>query len=87
MPHPAVPNAKKRSTFLVVGGRVIMMKKKLFTGDNLHILHGLNSESVDLIYLDPPFNSKRRFDAPIGSKAAGSSFEDMWAWDDVDAIY
>tara|TARA_B100000989_G_C19501544_1_gene454513 strand:+ start:173 stop:1564 length:1392 start_codon:yes stop_codon:yes gene_type:complete len=60
---------------------------KLFTGDNLYILHGLNSESVDLIYLDPPFNSKRKFDAPIGSKAAGASFEDMWNWSDVDSLY
>jgi 16S rRNA G966 N2-methylase RsmD len=31
----------------------------LFTGDNLYFLCGLNSQSVDLIYLDPPFNSKR----------------------------
>ena len=29
----------------------------IWTGDNLPILRGLNSESVDLIYLDPPFNS------------------------------
>ena len=60
---------------------------KLFTGDNLYILHGINSESVDLIYLDPPFNSKRKFDAPVGSKAAGASFEDMWNWSDVDSLY
>ena len=31
--------------------------KTMWTGDNLDILRGLNSESVDLIYLDPPFNS------------------------------
>ena len=30
---------------------------QLFTGDNLYILNGLNSASVDLIYLDPSFNS------------------------------
>ena len=59
----------------------------LFTGNNLYILYGLNSESVDLIYLDPPFNSKRTYSAPIGSKAAGSSFRDMWTWQDVDAAY
>ena len=28
--------------------------KTIWTGDNLDILRGLNSESVDLIYLDPP---------------------------------
>ena len=59
----------------------------LYTGDNLYVLNGMNSESVDLIYLDPPFNSKRTYSAPIGSKAAGASFKDMWAWDDVDEAY
>ena len=56
----------------------------LFTNDNLFVLNGMNSECVDLIYLDPPFNSKRFYSAPIGSKAAGTSFKDMWSWDDVD---
>ena len=56
----------------------------LYTGDNIHFLHRFDSESVDLIYLDPPFNSKRTYSAPIGSKAAGTSFKDMWSWDDID---
>ena len=34
----------------------------------------MNSASVDLIYLDPPFNSKANYAAPIGSKAAGAAF-------------
>ena len=59
----------------------------LYTGDNLYILNGMNSETVDLIYLDPPFNSKRIYSAPIGSKAAGASFKDMWKWKDVDEEY
>ena len=42
---------------------------------------------VDLIYLDPPFNKNRMFSAPIGSKAAGASFKDMWTWKDVDEYY
>ena len=33
--------------------------KTIFIGDNLHIMRGMNSDSVDLIYLDPPFNSNR----------------------------
>ena len=45
----------------------------------------MNSESVDLIYLDPPFNSKANYTAPIGSKAAGAAFKDTWTLDDVDA--
>ncbi len=60
------------------------MKNTLFTGDNLYILQGLDSESVDLIYLDPPFNSKRMYSGAEGSKAAAASFKDMWSWDDVD---
>jgi len=48
------------------------------------VLHGLNSGTVDLIYLDPPFNTKRFYAAPVGSKAAGASFKDMWTWKDVD---
>ncbi|MDR0927555.1 MAG: HNH endonuclease [Ignavibacteria bacterium] len=59
----------------------------LYTNDNLFILNGLNSDLVDLIYLDPPFNSKRTYSAPIGSKAAGSSFKDMWTWQDVNEAY
>ena len=59
----------------------------LYTHDNLYVLSGMNSESVDLIYLDPPFNSKRMYSAPVGSKAAGASFKDMWSWQDVDEYY
>ncbi|MCY4236922.1 MAG: site-specific DNA-methyltransferase [Rhodospirillaceae bacterium] len=44
----------------------------------------MNSESVDLIYLDPPFNSKANYAAPIGSKAAGAEFKDTWSLSDVD---
>ena len=38
----------------------------MWTGDNLAIMRGMNSESVDLIYLDPPFDSNRDYSAPIG---------------------
>ena len=44
----------------------------------------MNSNSVDLIYLDPPFNSKANYAAPIGSKAAGVEFRDTWYLDDID---
>ena len=59
----------------------------LYTGDNLYILDGMYSQSIDLIYLDPPFNSKRMYVAPIGSKIAGSGFKDTWTWQDVDEVY
>ena len=58
--------------------------KTIFTGDNLPIMRGINSASVDLIYLDPPFNSNANYAAPIGSAAAGAEFKDTWALDDVD---
>ena len=63
---------------------------KLFVGDNLDVMRGLNSGSVDLIYLDPPFNSKRIYSAPIGAGKGGkkkieAGFHDIWTWnDDVD---
>lgn len=57
----------------------------MWTGDNIYILRGMNKESVDLIYLDPPFNSKTNYAAPIGSKAAGAAFKDTWTLDEVEA--
>ena len=59
--------------------------RTIFEGDNLDILRGMNSNSVDLIYLDPPFNSNADYSAPIGSTAAGAAFKDTWTWDDVKA--
>ena len=61
--------------------------KTIFTGDNLPIMRGMNSESVDLIYLDPPFNSKANYAAPIGSEAAGAAFKDTWTLSDVDITW
>ncbi len=59
----------------------------MWTGDNLDIIRGMNSESVDLIYLDPPFNSNKNYSAPIGSQAAGVAFKDTWALDDLDIVW
>ena len=59
----------------------------MWTGDNLDIMRGMNSGSVDLIYLDPPFNSNQDFSAPIGSEAAGAAFKDTWALSDVDEAW
>ena len=58
--------------------------KTIFIGDNLHVMRGMNSASVDLIYLDPPFNSNRNYAAPIGSQAAGAAFKDTWTLSDID---
>ena len=61
--------------------------KTIWTGDNLDILRGMNSQTVDLIYLDPPFNSNRNYAAPVGSKAAGAAFKDTWALSDLDVAW
>ena len=61
--------------------------RTLWTGDNLDIMRGMNSETVDLIYLDPPFNSNRDYSAPIGSEAAGAAFKDTWTLSDVDEAW
>lgn len=60
---------------------------QLFFGDNLHVLRDhIKDESVDLIYLDPPFNSKATYNvlfrAPNGheSNAQITAFEDSWHW-------
>ena len=61
--------------------------RTIWTGDNLEILRGLNSASVDLIYLDPPFNSNRNYAAPVGSAAAGAAFKDTWTLSDLDVAW
>ena len=57
--------------------------RTLFIADNLDILRGINSECIDLIYLDPPFNSKKQYKAPIGSLAEGATFKDIWTDEDI----
>lgn len=61
--------------------------RTIFTDDNLEILRGFPDKFVDLIYLDPPFNSKHNYAAPIGSRAAGAAFKDTWTLDDVDVAW
>ena len=68
-------------------GTLNWSNRTLWTGDNLDITRGMNSESVDLIYLDPPFNSNKSYSAPIGSEAAGAAFKDTWTLSDVDEAW
>ena len=55
--------------------------RTLFHGDNLLFLRAMNSESVDLIATDPPFNKGRDFHATPDSLAAGAKFQDRWSWE------
>lgn len=57
--------------------------RTLFIADNLDVMRGINAECVDLIYLDPPFNSKKKYKAPIGSPAEGAEFKDIWTDEDI----
>ena len=61
--------------------------RTVFTGDNLDVLRGMDSGTVDLIYADPPFNSNRDYSAPIGSEAAGAAFKDTWTLSDIDEAW
>ena len=56
--------------------------KTLYRRDNLDVLRGMNSETVDLIATDPPFNKGKDFHATPESLAAGAKFQDRWSWDD-----
>jgi DNA modification methylase len=61
---------------------------KLYYGDNLDVLRKfIKDESVDLCYIDPPFNSKRNYNQiynNIGTedRAQAQAFMDTWTWDD-----
>lgn len=65
------------------------MSNHLYYGDNLDVLRAhVRDESVDLIYLDPPFNSNANynilFKSPTGAQADAQieAFEDTWHWND-----
>lgn len=60
-----------------------VLNRTIFLHDNLEILQGINSDCIDLIYLDPPFNKNKIFSAPIGSSAEGAEFSDIFREEDV----
>ncbi|HVB21869.1 MAG TPA: DNA methyltransferase [Ktedonobacteraceae bacterium] len=64
------------------------MKNQLYYGDNLEVLRKyIKDETVDLCYIDPPFNSKRNYNQiynNIGGedRAQAQAFVDTWVWDE-----
>ena len=55
--------------------------RTLFHSNNLPVLQGMNSETVDLIATDPPFNKGKDFHTTPTALAKGAKFEDRWSWD------
>ena len=62
-----------------------LKNRTIYCKDNIEILKGINSNSIDLIYLDPPFNKNKTFSAPIGSSSEGATFRDTFREEDVKA--
>jgi len=65
-----------------------MQTNTLYYGDNLEVLRKyIRSETIDLCYIDPPFNSKRNYNQIYNNtgsedRAQSQAFIDMWTWDD-----
>ncbi len=66
----------------------------LYFGDNLEILRQhIRDESIDLVYLDPPFNSDRDYNVLFRTKDDKDSptqikaFDDTWTWGEESAMY
>ena len=65
----------------------ISMVNKLYYGDNLEVLRKyIKDESIDLCYIDPPFNSKRNYNQIYNNlgkedQAQAQAFVDTWTWD------
>ncbi len=64
------------------------MTNKLYYGDNLEVLRrDIKDGTIDLCYIDPPFNSKRNYNQIYNNigredKAQAQAFIDTWEWDD-----
>lgn len=70
-----------------------MDKNALYYGDNLDVLRRhIADESIDLVYLDPPFKSNQDYNVLFaehsGERAAAqiTAFEDTWHWDHAAAV-
>ena len=64
-------------------GKLNVMPRTIFCRDNIDVLRGINTGCIDLIYLDPPFNKKKVFTAPLGSSAEGAAFSDIFKAKDI----
>lgn len=78
MARPRKP-AEQESLFDAPQGEALTDTGVLYRDDNLSVLKELPPESVDLVYLDPPFFSNKVYEVIWGDEAEVRSFEDRWA--------
>lgn len=57
--------------------------QSVFIGDNIDIMRAMNTESVDQICTDPPFNKKKKFDHVFENGKRQPGFDDAWTMDDA----
>ena len=64
-----------------------LIPNSLYYGDCLEVMQGWDKDCIDLIYLDPPFNSDADYNIFYSSDSAGiaqmRAFTDTWSWDDA----
>src|SRR4029077_5677981 len=69
--------------------RIKGWKNQLYYGDNLDVLRRkILPETIDLCYIDPPFNSKRTYNqiynnVGMEDRAQAQAFIDTWVWDEL----
>ena len=76
--HYPIVNLPTQIVERVPLGHPELEPNRLLWGDNLHVMRQLPSESVDLVYIDPPFFSNRVYNVIWGDDLEERSFEDLW---------
>ena len=75
--YPRIPLPFQKAD-RVTFGHPDLEPNRLFWGDNLHVMRMLPSNSIDLIYIDPPFFSGRKYNVIFGDQNEVRSFTDIW---------
>ena len=76
--HYPIVNLPTQIVERVPLGHPELEPNRLLWGDNLHVMRQLPSESVDLVYIDPPFFSNRVYNVIWGDEQEMRSFDDLW---------
>ena len=82
-----------RTAIRVTRGRAKLPDNTIYELDNLDVLRGMNSETVDLIATDPPFNTKRNRSGTAGFYVDNwkwgdtGTLPDQWAWNEVHPVW